>query len=229
MLGGRDGIDDCKAPPQGRLDAAGHGGMRLAFCGPTHRRAMRRSQLMSWANRRPKCRDRRRQRQGSLTVEMILVVVVLAIVTVGVVQFGVFFANAQEVALAARVGALEASQTAGLSTTNGNPVPANVISAIEHQLESSCIEWTHIRLEHNVTGGLTPVHLESDQGGGFICEPKTDLLAPPAAGTRYVRLTVCVPLNEVFPKSLSFFGEQLFPSTRTYEHTAVFRYELGTP
>ena len=170
-----------------------------------------------------------RRRQGSLTVEMLLVVVVLAIITVAVVQFGVFFANAQEVSLAARIGGLEASQFAGLSTTSGDPVPADVIHAIEHQLESSCIEWAEIRLEHNVTGALTPVELKSIAPGGFICDPKTNLLAPPFPGTRYVRLTVCVPLNEVFPKSLSFFGEQLFPSTRTYEHTATFRYELGTP
>jgi hypothetical protein len=170
-----------------------------------------------------------RRRRGSLTVEMVLVVVVLAIVTVAVVQFGVFFANAQEVALAARDGALEASQTAGLSTSSGNPVPADVIRAIEHQLQSSKIDWCHLRLEHNVTGGLTPVTLESDTGGGFICEPKTNLLAPPSPGTRYVRMTVCVPLKEVFPRSLSFFGEQLFANTRTYEHTVLLRYELGTP
>jgi hypothetical protein len=181
---------------------------------------------------RQRSAPRLRARRGSLTVEMVMVVVVLAIITVAVVQFGVFFANAQQVALAARVGAEEASQLAGLSTTNGNPVPLDVIRAVQHQLESSCIAWAEIRLEHNVTPGLVPVELESvnpDPPSGFICEPKTNLLAPPTAGTRYVRLTVCVPLNEVFPKSLSFFGEQLFANTRTYEHTAVFRYELGTP
>jgi hypothetical protein len=180
--------------------------------------------MFSSANDRPA-----RRRRGSLTVEMILVVVVLAIVTVGIVQFGVFFANAQEVALAARVGALEASQLAGLSTSTGDPVPAQVIESIEHQLQSSGIEWASIRLEHNVTEGFTPVELEFDSGGAYISDPKTNLLAPPFSGTRYVRLTVCVPLSEVFPKSLSFFGEQLFPAKRTYEHTAVFRYELGTP
>jgi hypothetical protein len=169
-----------------------------------------------------------RQRRGSLTVEMILVVVVLAIITVAVVQFGVFFANAQEVALAARVGGLEASQFPGLSTTDGDPVPQEVINAIEHQLESSCIEWAHIRVEHNATGNLSSVALESTNLNGFVCDDKS-LLAPPYPGTRYVRVTVCVPLNQVLPKSLSFFGEQLFASTRTYEATTVFRYELGTP
>jgi hypothetical protein len=173
-----------------------------------------------------------RRRRGSLTVEMLLVVVVLAVITVAIVQFGVFFANAQQVALAARVGGLEASQYDMLPTTDGDPVPPEVILAIEHQLESSCIEWAEIRLEHNVNAMLTPVVLESENPNpptGFICEDKDPLLAPPFPNTRYVRVTVCVPLNEVFPKALSFFGEQLFDSSRTYEHTAIFRYEIGTP
>ena len=158
---------------------------------------------------------------------MILVVVVLATVTVGIVQFGVFFANAQEVAFAARMGALEASQTNNLSTLDGDPVPANVVSAIEHQLESSGIEWCHIRLEHNANS-VTAVELESDQGSPMDCdcEPKTELAASPYPMTEYVRLTICVPLSQVFPKQLSFFGKQLFAADKTYEHTAIFRYEL---
>jgi hypothetical protein len=39
-------------------------------------------------------------------------------------------------------------------------------------------------------------------------------------------VTVCVPLDQVFPKQISFFGKQLFDSAKTCEHTAVFRYEL---
>jgi hypothetical protein len=169
-------------------------------------------------------RPRIARRRGSLTIEMIMVVVVLAIVTVAVVQFGVFFANAEMVALAARVGALEASQTPGLSTTDGDPVPPAVISAIEHQLASSGIAWCHIRVEHNVPAATT--ELESDQGGPCDCEPKTNLPGPPSAGTQYVRVTVCVPLNQVIPKAISYFGQQLFNANKTYEHTAIMRYEL---
>jgi hypothetical protein len=159
---------------------------------------------------------------------MIMVVVVLAIVTVGIAQFGVFFANADEVALAARIGAEEASQTPSLPTAPG-PVPATIVSAIEHQLLSSQIEWSHIRLEHNLSPGNAVVDLNSDSGGGFDVNSKIDLAAPPAAETHYVRLTVTVPLAEVYPRSLSFFGQQLFAATRSYEHTAIFRYELTTP
>jgi hypothetical protein len=169
-------------------------------------------------------------RRGSLTVEMVGVVTVLAIVTLGVAQFGVFFANADVVAFAARVGAEEASQTPGLPTVNGAPVPANVVNAIEHQLESSKIDWAEIRLEHNVNPPTNaPVELTSTQPGGFVVPPKSNLASPPFPGTHYVRLTVAVPLNDVYPKQLSVFGQSLFAAHRTYEHTVVFRYELTAP
>ena len=170
----------------------------------------------------------RRQRRGGLTVEMVLVVVVLAIVTVAVVQFGVFYANAQEVALAARVGGLEASQTPNLPVAG--TVPANIVDAIRHQLESSNIDFCEIRLEHNVIPpgppGPPPPYVLITSEPGCTCPPKTPLVSPPFAGTEYVRLTVCVPLDQVFPKQISFFGTQLFDPTKTYEHTTVFRYEL---
>jgi hypothetical protein len=167
------------------------------------------------------------RRRASLTVEMVMIVTVLAIVTVGIVQFGVFFANANMVALAARVGAEEASQTPGLPTAGS--VPPSVITAVEHQLQSSKIDWARIRLEHNVNPPTdAPVDLTSSQPG-FLFAPKSDLAAAPFAGTHYVRLTVAVPLNDVFPKQLSFFGQQLYTANRTYEHTVVMRYELTNP
>ena len=170
---------------------------------------------------------RRSGRRGSLTVEMLMVLIVLLLVTIGISQFGVFFANAQELDLAARMGGLEASQTANLPS--GGAVPANIISAIEHQLLSSEITWSHIRLEHNVTLSGDPVVLESDSGGIFVENPKASLAAPPFASTRYVRLTVYAPLAELFPRALSFFGIQFFAAEKSYEHTTVFRYELTRP
>jgi hypothetical protein len=183
------------------------------------------------ARPRPFCSARkRRQRRGGLTVEMVLVVVVLAIVTVAIVQFGVFYANAQQVAMAARVGGLEASQTANLPVAG--VVPDNVVDAIRHQLESSNIDFCEIRLEHNVVPGPPgppppppPYELITSEPG-CSCPPKTPLVSPPFPGHEYVRVTVCVPLDQVFPKQISFFGTQLFDPTKTYEHTTVFRYEL---
>jgi hypothetical protein len=164
---------------------------------------------------------------------MIMVLVVLIIVTVGIVQFGVFLANAEQVAMAARVGALEASQTTPLPAGPG-AVPADIIEAIEHQLESSCIDWCHIRVEHNVGGGVSVLESDVAPPVPCACDPKTNLAEPPGfsltgAATRYVRVTVCVPLSQVMPKQLSFFGEQIYDPDNTYEHTAIYRYEIGTP
>lgn len=175
-----------------------------------------------------KLRKKRSARRGSLTVEMVLVVIVLAIVTVGIVQFGVFFSNAQVVALAARVGALEASQTPDLPTADGGGVPSNIVSAIEHQLASSGIAWRHIRLEHNAPYAGDAVVLAASDSVPE-CPSKQPLAAPPYRDTQYVRLTVCVPLGEVFPQQLTYFGRQLFGAERTYEHSATFRYELTSP
>ena len=169
-----------------------------------------------------------RHRRGGIAFEMILVLVVIIIVTVGVIQFGVFLANAEQVAMAARVGGLEASQTDPLPAGAG-PVPANIILAIEHQLESSCIDWCHIRVEHNVGGGVSVRESDAVPPVACDCDPKTNLPGPPFPGTRYVRVTVCVPLSQVMPKQLSFFGEQIYGPANTYEHTAIYRYEIGTP
>lgn len=160
-----------------------------------------------------------------------MVLVVIIIVTVGIVQFGVFLANAEQVAMAARVGALEASQTAPLPAGPGT-VPANIISAIEHQLQSSCIDWCHIRVEHNVGGGVSVLESDAVPVVPCDCDPKTNLATSPGflvVPTRYVRVTVCVPLSQVMPKQLSFFGEQIYDPNNTYEHTAIYRYEIGTP
>jgi hypothetical protein len=172
-------------------------------------------------------RTSRTRRRGSLTVEMLMVLIVLLLATIGIAQFGVFFSCAQEVALAARMGGLEASQTATLPAAG--TVPTDIIAAIEHQLESSQIEWSHIRLEHNVTLSGDPAVLQSDSGGVFTENPKASLGGPPFPNTRYVRLTVYAPLAELFPRALSFFGIQFFAAEKSYEHTTVFRYELGTP
>jgi Flp pilus assembly protein TadG len=157
---------------------------------------------------------------------MNLVLVVLLVVTIGVVQFGIFLANAQQVALAARVGALEASQTLDLPVTPG-AVPDDIVSAIEHQLESSCISWCTIRVEHNVQPSGDQVELLSQTDPDCECKTDAFLAVPPVRP--YVRVTVCVPLSEVMPAQLSFFGRQIYGAGDTYEHSAVFRYELDTP
>jgi hypothetical protein len=144
-------------------------------------------------------------------------------VILAIVQFGIFHARMQQVALGCRVGAEEASQTAGLSTTNGDPVPTAVLDAIDHQLESSGITRCRVRLEHNVGGDQ--VVLVSPTSGACDCGPDAVLSSPPPGD--YVRLTVCVPLRELMPNSLCMIGYNI--TGRTAECTTVFRYELVPP
>lgn len=167
-----------------------------------------------------------RPRRGGIALEMILVLVVLLVATIGIVQFGVFLANAQQVALAARVGALEASQLADLPVTDG-PLPQEIISAVEHQLASSCIQWCTIRLEHDIHPLSQQVAVVKSADPDCECLTKENLANPPPRG--YVRVTVCVPLSQVMPEQLSFFGVQIYGEDKTYEHSAVFRYELEMP
>lgn len=172
------------------------------------------------------------RRRGGVTVEMIMVVVVLVLATIGIVHFGVFFANTQQVALAARVGAEEASQLGTLPDSNTDVEFEDVLNAIKHQLESSCIDYCQVRLEHNGGPLNSIVVVTSTPTMECDCVVDTSLPNPPGFAidsTQYVRVTVCVPLSELFPVNLSFFGVQLFDAQKTYEQTAVFRYELKPP
>jgi hypothetical protein len=165
----------------------------------------------------------RKARRGAVVFELILALPILVLLILAVVQFGVFHARMQQVALACRVGAEEASQTSGLSTTDGDPVPGNVLTAIDHQLNSSGIDRCRVRLEHNVGGSI--VALGSPTTGACDCGP-TSLTAAPFPQAAYVRVTVCVPMGELMPNCLRIVGYNVADPSRVAESTAVFRYEL---
>jgi hypothetical protein len=177
------------------------------------------------------CRDTQSSRKsnrapgGSVTLEFILTLPILLIVLFAVVQFGMFFASTQQVALACRVGALEASQTDLTTTIDGDVVPAAITDAVEAQLSVSGIAPCAVILEHNVRGGeqtLLTTYTACD------CAPPADALpAPSGAGARSVRLTVCVPMKELTPNCLAGFGFDLTDYLTTCSST--FRYELSTP
>jgi TadE-like protein len=171
-----------------------------------------------------------RRRSGAATLELILVLPVLLLITIGLIEFGVMFANLQQVALASRVGVERASELATLpAMTSGDPVPPEVIEAIEQQLQSSCIEWCHIRLEHTAADPQAQEVLESMQGDPCGCEEFVPLPADEIPTGRYVRLTLTVPLSEVVPSGLTLFGCRLFSAEQAFHSTTIFRYEIGTP
>ena len=161
-------------------------------------------------------------RCGALVLELVVVLPILLILLLGVVQFGVFFANMQQVALASRVGALEASQTAALPTTDGVAVPQNVVEAIDRQLQTSGIAVCRVRLEHNVGGSR--VALIWPASGVCECEPNDHLADPPPGD--FVRLSICVELAELMPNCLGRLGVDLCSPSKVAHSTSVFRYEL---
>lgn len=157
-----------------------------------------------------------RLRRGSVTLELIVMLPVWLIVMGAIVQFGLLIGNRQQVALAARVGAEEASRTPGLAAAGG--VPGNVVEVVEQQLQSSGIEQCKITLEHNLAGTAT---LSTG-----TCECPTLGVSgdwPPESGD-YVRVTVYVPATQLAPNVLKFFGLDI--SDRFIRNATTFRHEL---
>lgn len=161
------------------------------------------------------------RRAGVITLELLIALPIVLLILFGVIEFGLLFVNLQQVALACRVGAEEASQTTVLPLSDGDEVPENVVRAIEHQLLSSGIKHCRVRLEHNVGG--VPVVLTSPQSP-CDCGPTAVLQSPPPRN--YVRVTVCVELREVMPDCLTIFGFSISDPPKTTGCTTVMRYEL---
>jgi len=160
-------------------------------------------------------RSPRGQRGGAVTLELILTVPIWLILLWAIVEWGQILSNEQHVALAARVGAEEASQTANLDAAAS--VPTNVLIAVTQQLGSSNISWSKVIIEHNLNGSLE----ELSEGPGDCDPPSTSLLP---TNREYVRVTVCVPLTELACNLLGPFGFDI--SGCTIQHSATFRYEL---
>jgi len=145
-----------------------------------------------------------------------------------IIEFGQVLCSQQQVELASRVGAEEASQTPDLPIdSNGNgqddDIPANVLLAIDQQLASSGMTRCHVRLEHNVVPeypNTPPVPVTLDVG---TCDCEGSAEALPTM-RRYVRVTVGIAMTELTPNLLSTFGFDI--SDRIVQHTTTFRYEL---
>lgn len=151
-----------------------------------------------------------------MVLELVLGLPVFVVFLLAVIEFGLVFAHLKQVALASRVGAEAASQLAGLSTTSGDPVPADVLAAIKNQLSTSDMAACKVILEHNVPAATVTL-----VSGTCDCGPNAP---PPPASARYVRVTVCVPLVDLTPDLLASFGFSI--AGREVEHTTTFRYEL---
>ena len=175
------------------------------------------------------------RRLGAVTLELILMLPVWLIALFAVIEFGLLIANRQQVALASRVGAEEASTTGGLgATVDGDPVPTGVMEVIQQQLASSGITQCKVLLEHNIPGtDPPPVGLQSGTCDFTVnptacTPPPVDYPAPDASNLpstgRYVRVTVYVQVGQLTSNLLSAFGLDL--SARIIRQSTTFRHEL---
>lgn len=166
-------------------------------------------------------------RGGSVTLEFLLVLPILLIVLLAVAEFGMFFANMQQVALACRVGAEAASQTDLSTATNPNDIPDNIVDAINQQLATSGISACAIILEHNVPDAeTTTVMTETYTNPPCACNPPAVPAFPKPPATyarRSVRVTVCTPMTELAPNCLAVFGFNLTGCSA--QCSTAFRYE----
>ena len=165
----------------------------------------------------------RSRRTGAVVLQFVVVMFVLLLMLLGTIEIAVLLTNTQQLGLATRVGAIEASQTGGLPTNTGDAVPSNIVEAVEQQLESSGIKLCRIVLIHNVDG--TDVTLISPQTGGCECDPPEELVAP-VTGDARVQLTVCVEYREMMPIGLTAPLVSFSDPNQVCQMTSTFRYEM---
>ncbi|MEN6498412.1 MAG: TadE family protein [Thermoguttaceae bacterium] len=159
-------------------------------------------------------------RHAIAVLELVLVIPILILPMLAIIRFGLYYANMQQVTLASRIGAEEASHTAVLPASGG--VPTGILNALNAQLETAGITPCRIRLEHNVND--SQVELISHPGGPCDCGETSNLGTPPPG--KYVRLSICVPMSELVPQWLNSFGLACLDGADVVECTTVFHYEV---
>ena len=154
------------------------------------------------------------RRCAQIFVELLLTLPILCILLVGIVEFGIILSVTKHVAASSRFGAKLASVEPAL----GAFAPL-LRSRIDDFLETAGIDTGACRviLEDNVSGATVQV----DPADGCPCSTPTTPL-PVTAGAEFVRVTVCVLLEDNVPDLLSSFGFSV--GNRFVEHTTLFRH-----
>ena len=98
---------------------------------------------------------------GTIAVELLLNLPIWLILLLATVEFGLLAANLQQVSLASRIGAEEASRIQSLSPEG--EVPGGIQTAIQRTLAGAGVSCSNVILQHNVGG--TPVTLVSAPEG----------------------------------------------------------------
>lgn len=170
--------------------------------------------------------------RGGITLELIIAFPIWLCILLATIEFGWLMSNLQQVALASRLGASEASQTEDLDTFG--TVPDEVKDVINNQLKSAGMKgeggkdpWCHIFVEHNVgTAGYVKLSLPNPQylSDPCSCSVPTTTEIPLPDCKQYVRVTVCAPMTAVAPDLLGAYGFAI--DGKVIRHTTTYRYEL---
>ena len=151
-----------------------------------------------------------------VTLELILVLPIFVIALMAMVQFGLLFSHQQRLEMASRVGAKVASETT-LPDIATDPIPTEILDAINRELSNSNITVGRVILQHNV--GIDPPNTWTS--GTLNCPAPT---TPPLPTSRqYVRVTVCAETTQLAPNLLKTYGFDL--SGRVSQQTTTLRYD----
>ena len=147
-------------------------------------------------------------------MELLLNLPIWLILLLGMIDVGEMLSNVQQVTMAARVGAEEASRTASLDSAQA--VPERIVDAVERQLAAAGLSAGKVVLEHNA--GNTPATLVWGDGPGD--PPQASL---PAYGPS-VRVTVAARMRGLLPVVLRSLGLDF--SSQMLVQSTTFRYNV---
>lgn len=156
-------------------------------------------------------------------LELILGLPLLLILLFATVELGLLFSNMQRLEMASRAGASVASQMA-LPTMD--PIPADVLNAINTSLAGSGIVVEKITLEHTYDAGNpgdvgNTVELTT---GGNCPDPIFMPPLPVPINRPYARVTICAATDSLAPNCMKMFKFDL--SDRVSQQATTLRHEL---
>jgi len=145
-------------------------------------------------------------------MELLFNLPIWLIALLGVIDFGEMLCNAQQVSLASRLGAEEASHVPSLASASEVPEP--VLEVVARQLAAAGMSVSKVILEHNA--GKVPTMLVWGSRSG---DPPR--MPAPDYG-EYVRVTVVAQARGLMPKLLRSLGLDF--SGRLLTQSVTFRY-----
>lgn len=136
-------------------------------------------------------------RTGAATLEAILVVPVLVIVTVAAIQFAVTLVVEQSIAHTATVAAREAAKETALPTNTASDIADELVDVVNTMLAPH-----KLAVGPSVSFALEIGGSPTQTRGSLACDPPSQ----PTVGPDEVRVSVCVRLDTApFPNLLSGF------------------------